>query len=76
MNHQTRQASELLPQQPPIPPSTTETDGATLQLLERWRAEDATDDAGEIRAAEQELVEFKAALNKSRTLAGELPLYP
>lgn len=76
MNQETRQPGELSPQPRPIPPTTSEIDRATLLLLNSWRAEDVTDDANEIRAAERELAEFKEAMNQSRILAGELPLYP
>ena len=76
MNQETRRPGELPPQPPPIPPTAPEIDRATLQLLNGWKTEDATDDANEIRAAEHELAEFKEAMNKSRILTGELPLYP
>jgi hypothetical protein len=51
-------------------------DTATLELLARWRVQDATTDPEQIRAAEQELAEFKKALNESRTVAGEPVLFP
>ena len=51
-------------------------DIATLELLEAWRLQDATDDLEQLRAAERELTEFKKAMNESRTLAGEPLLYP
>jgi hypothetical protein len=51
-------------------------DTATLDLLAAWRLEDATDNLDELRAAERELSEFKKAMNETRTLAGELPIYP
>ena len=51
-------------------------DTATLELLEAWRLQDATDDLEQLRAAEHELTEFKKAMNESRTLAGEPLLYP
>lgn len=70
---------------PPLSPSTAPTipqvprngpiDTATLELLARWRLEDATDDPEEIRAAEQELAEFKRAMNENRMGAGEPLLY-
>jgi hypothetical protein len=75
MKGETRGPGEM-PPEPPIPLPATEIDRATLQLLERWRTEDATNDVNEIRAAELELAEFKEAMNRSRILAGELPLYP
>ena len=51
-------------------------DTATLDLLEAWRLQDATDDPEQLRAAQQELAEFKNAMNENRTIAGEPPLYP
>jgi hypothetical protein len=51
-------------------------DTATLELLASWRMQDATADPEQIRAAEQELAEFKRALNESRTVAGEPVLFP
>jgi hypothetical protein len=51
-------------------------DTATLELLEAWRLQDATDDPEQLRAAERDLTEFKKAMNQSRTLAGEPLLYP
>jgi hypothetical protein len=50
-------------------------DTATLELLQGWRLQDATDKPEEVRAAEQELTEFKRAMNENRTLAGEPPVY-
>jgi hypothetical protein len=50
-------------------------DTATLELLQGWRLQDAIDDPEEVRAAEQELTEFKRAMNENRTLAGEPLLY-
>lgn len=38
-------------------------DTATLELLASWRLQDATDNPDELRAAEQELAEFKRAMN-------------
>jgi hypothetical protein len=51
-------------------------DTATLDLFAKWRAEDTTDDPEEIRKAEQELAEFKVAMNENRAQAGEPVLYP
>jgi hypothetical protein len=70
------QPGELPPQPPPIAPAAPEIDRTTLQLLARWKAEDATNDPAEVRAAEIELAEFKEAMNQSRIRAGEPPLYP
>jgi hypothetical protein len=47
----------------------------TEQLLERWEAEDATDDLEEIAAAERDPAAFKANMNANRALSGERPVY-
>ena len=39
---------------------------ATLDLLRRWNAEQATDDPAELARREQEIEEFKAAMNRNR----------
>lgn len=49
---------------------------ATRDLMRTWLQEDATDDPEEIRKAEEELAEFKAAMNETRTAAGARLLYP
>lgn len=72
---------EAMPKTNQVPPTVrpsndTFIDYATLELLARWRTEDATDNPEELRAAEQELAEFKRAMNENRKQAGELPLYP
>ena len=51
-------------------------DNATLELLAKWRLEDATEDPEEIQAAEKELAEFKKAMNDNRARSGEPLLYP
>lgn len=51
-------------------------DTATLELLARWRIQDATTDPEQLRAAEKELEEFKKAMNENRTATGERILYP
>lgn len=47
-----------------------------LELLEKWRLEDETDDPEEIRIAEKELAEFKRAMNENRIFSGEPLLFP
>ena len=59
-----------------LPSEDTFIDYATLELLARWRAEDATDDPEVLGAAERDLAQFKKAMNDSRKQAGELPLFP
>ncbi len=61
---------------PPRASGNSIIDTATLELLANWRAQDATADPEQIRAAEQELAEFKKALNDRRTAAGEPVLFP
>jgi hypothetical protein len=46
-------------------------DNATLQLLASWRVEDATKNPEHVQAAEDELGEFKRAMNENRTASGE-----
>jgi hypothetical protein len=61
----------------PMTPSAHDSiDTATLDLFAKWRAEDATDDAEELRAAEQELTEFKKAMNENRAATGGRLLFP
>lgn len=63
----------------PIPPSPSPSgaiDTATLELLAIWRQQDATTDPEQIRAAEEEVAEFKKAMNENRTATGEHALYP
>ena len=57
-----------------LPPA--EPGQATLELLARWLEEDATDDPEEIRKAEDELEEFKRALNAERDRVGARRLFP
>jgi hypothetical protein len=61
---------------PPRQASNGSIDTATLELLARWRQQDATADPEQVRAAERELAEFKKAMNDNRTIAGEPILYP
>jgi hypothetical protein len=51
-------------------------DTQTLELLARWRSEDATSDPKELKAAERELAEFQRAMNRNRIQAGAHPIYP
>ena len=58
------------------PEPETETETATMALLRSWLEEDATDDPEELRAAEEELREFKRNMNLPRKEAGARLLYP
>jgi hypothetical protein len=57
------------PEKIEIPPATEPStagpiDTATIELLAKWRVEDATDDPEEVRLAEQELAQFKQSMNQ------------
>jgi hypothetical protein len=70
-------AKACIPAQPlPQASGNGAIDTATLELLASWRLQDATADPELVRAAEQELAEFKNALNEGRTVAGEPVLFP
>ena len=45
-------------------------DTATLELLAAWKAEDATTDPEKLREADEEVAEFKKAMNDNRTMVG------
>jgi hypothetical protein len=67
MKHQTTSPDEPRSAQLIGQPSTSgKIDTVTLDLLAAWRTEDATNDAEQIRAAKDELAEFKPAMNKGR----------
>jgi hypothetical protein len=76
MERQTIFSGEMTPA-PPMAPALANSavDTATLELLQGWRLQDATDNPEEVRAAEQELTEFKRAMNENRALTGEPLLY-
>lgn len=56
---------EAIPEEPIVQFSHEDSidNSAALELLARWRAEDATDDPKEIEAAERDLLEFKRGMN-------------
>jgi len=49
---------------------------ATMALMQSWLEEDATDDPEEIRAAEEDLREFKRNMNLPRKETGARLHYP
>lgn len=61
--------------EPPPPMPVGSVDTATLELLAAWKAEDATTDP-ELRQADEEVVEFKKAMNQNRAAAGARLLFP
>ncbi len=56
--------------------STGSIDTATLELLAAWRAEDATTDPEKLREADEEVAEFKKAMNENRAASGARLLFP
>jgi len=51
-------------------------DTATLELLAAWKAEDATTDPEKLREADEEIAEFKKAMNENRSATGARLLFP
>jgi hypothetical protein len=62
--------------EPPLPVSTGSADTATLELLAAWKSEDATTDPEKLRKADEEIAEFKRAMNANRAAAGARLLFP
>lgn len=67
-----KQPATSAPKAPPCDPI----DMATLELLASWRRQDATTDPDQIRRAEEEIAEFKRAMNENRTASAEPVLFP
>jgi hypothetical protein len=57
-----------------VTPAPPPDNSGTIALLQRWAREDATDDPVTIARAEQELAQFKAALNANRP--PDRPVFP
>ena len=51
-------------------------DAATLELLAGWKAEDATTDPEKLRQADEEVAEFKKAMNENRAAVGARLIFP
>lgn len=71
-------AQKLLIAQLPEAPLASAVDGkrqAAIDMLRSWANEDATEDPNEIREAEEELAEFKRAMNANRAATGERPVF-
>jgi hypothetical protein len=58
------------------PPQMDPIDTATLKLLAAWKAEDATTDPERLREADEEIAEFKKAMNENRSATGARLLFP
>jgi len=56
--------------------SASNIDTTTLELLAAWKAEDATTDPEELRKADEEIAEFKKAMNETRFASGARPIFP
>jgi len=56
--------------------SSSSIDTATLELLAAWKAEDATTDPEKLREADEEIAEFKEAMNENRAATGARLLFP
>ena len=67
------QLGSVLPPQGVTPPPGPDNSG-TIALLEQWAREDATDDPATVAQAEDELAQFKAALNANRP--PDRPVFP
>jgi hypothetical protein len=58
------------------PPPTGAIDTATLELLASWRAADATTDPEKLREADEDIAQFKKAMNENRAATGARLLFP
>jgi hypothetical protein len=56
-------------------PTMGSVDTATLALLAAWKAEDATTDPEKLREADEQIAEFKNAMNENRAATGARPLF-
>ena len=71
-----KQPSTIEPAGAPPLPTTGSVDTATLELLAAWKAEDATTDPEKLREADEEIAEFKKAMNENRAATGARLLFP
>ena len=71
-----KQPSTIQSASAPPPSPIGSVDTATLELLAAWKAEDATTDPEKLREADQEVAEFKKAMNENRAATGARPLFP
>jgi hypothetical protein len=69
-----KQPSTVHPADAPQPPTAIDT--ATLELLASWKAEDATTDPEKLREADEEIAQFKKAMNENRAATGARLLFP
>ncbi len=71
-----KQPSAIQPASAPWFPTTGSVDTATLELLAAWKAEDATTDPEKLREADEEVAQFKKAMNENRATTGARLLFP
>jgi hypothetical protein len=70
-----KQPATIQPASAPRPPRGV-IDTATLELLASWKAEDATTDPEKLREADEEIAQFKKAMNENRAATGARLLFP
>lgn len=58
-----------------LPALADEPEDRTLELLDAWAEEDATDDPAELLERAKALAAFKANMNANRAATGEEPIY-
>lgn len=63
---------------PPVEtaPADDNPNASSIAMIDRWIAEDATDDPEEIEKAEADLKALMDALNANRAAVGKPPVYP
>lgn len=71
--HYASQFGPVLPPKSPTAPPVLD-NSETIAMLQEWAREDATDDPAAIAQAENELAQFKAALNANRP--PDKPIFP
>jgi hypothetical protein len=70
-----KQPSTIQPATGPLPPAAA-IDTATLELLASWKAVDATTDPEKLLEADEEIAQFKKAMNANRAATGARLLFP
>jgi hypothetical protein len=71
-----KQPSTIEPAGAPSLPTMGSVDTGTLELLAAWKAEDATTDPEKLREADEQIAEFKKAMNENRAATGARLLFP
>ena len=71
-----KQPSTIQSANAPPPPPMGSVDSATLELFAAWRSEDVTTDPEKLRQADEEVAQFKKAMNENRAATGARLLFP